>query len=343
MNLKDLPRVKLGNIKTPIEKLDNLSKEFKNNIYIKRDDTNGIGAGGNKVRKLEYILGDALAKKADVVITSGGVQSNHVRLTMACANKVGLKGIAVLVGEEPPVYRGNLLLNKVLGAEIHFADIENKEGLSKGDLNRLLDEEGERKVLELKAKYEAEGMNVYIIPGGGKTPPGIAGYVSATLEIFQQIQEERLNIDYILTGVGTASTIASLVIGEKLFKTGIKPLGVLVTNTLGSAEEYAKMVKKEIDHYLEVFGWDLDIKLEDIRLFDAYTGTGYGVASENGIEAIKKLARTEGIFVDHIYTGKAFAGLLDLSKTDYFGDKNVLFLHTGGGPALFDLDPSLLD
>ncbi len=342
MNLKDLPRIKLGNVKTPIEKLENLSKEFENNIYIKRDDTNGIGAGGNKVRKLEFILGDALSKGANVVITSGGVQSNHVRLTMASANKVGLKGVAVLVGEEPPIYKGNLLLNKVLGADIHFANIKNKEGLSKGELNKLLDEEGEKKVLELKAKYEAQGKKVYIIPGGGKTPAGIAGYVSATLEIFQQIQEKRLNIDYILTGVGTASTIASLIIGEKLFRTGIKPLGILVTNTLGNAEEYAKMVKKEIDYYLEVFNWNLDITLEDIRLFDAYSGEGYGVPSEEGVEAIKKLARTEGIFIDHIYTGKAFAGLLDLSKKEYFKDKNVLFLHTGGTPALFDLDPKLI-
>ncbi len=342
MNLKDLPRVKLGNIKTPIDKLENLSKEFKNNIYIKRDDTNGIGAGGNKVRKLEFILGDALSKDANVVITSGGVQSNHVRLTMASANKVGLKGVAVLVGEEPPIYKGNLLLNKVLGADIHFANIKNKEGLSKGELNKLLDEEGEKKVLELKAKYETQGKKVYIIPSGGKTPAGIAGYVSATLEIFQQIQEKRLNIDYILTGVGTASTIASLIIGEKLFKTGIKPIGILVTNTLGNAKEYAKMVKKEIDYYLEVFNWNLDISLEDIRLFDAYSGEGYGVPSEQGVDAIKKLARTEGIFVDHIYTGKAFAGLLDLSRKEYFKNKNVLFLHTGGEPALFDLDPNLI-
>ena len=342
MNIKDLPRIKLGEVKTPIEKLENLSKNYKNDIYIKRDDLLGIGLGGNKVRKLEYILGDALSKNADIVITSGGVQSNHVRLTIAAANKVGLKAIAVLVGSEPERYTGNTLLDKVLGAEIHFADIKNKKGLSTGELNRLLDEEGERLVQEIKSKYEALGKIVYIIPGGGKMPPGIAGYINATSEIYAQLQEMRLNADYIVTGVGTASTIASLVIGEKLYNTGIKPIGILVTNTLGSAKAYAERVKTEIDGYLKHFGWDLDITLDDIRLFDAYTGEGYGLPSDDGLEAIKTLARSEGLIVDHIYTGKAFAGLLDLSKKEYFGDKNVIFLHTGGSPALFDLDPDLL-
>ena len=342
MNIKDLPRIKLGEVKTPIEKLENLSKNYKNDIYIKRDDLLGIGLGGNKVRKLEYILGDALSKNADIVITSGGVQSNHVRLTIAAANKVGLKAIAVLVGSEPKRYTGNTLLDKVLGAEIHFADINNKEGLSTGELNRLLDEEGERLVQEIKSKYEALGKIVYVIPGGGKMPPGIAGYINATSEIYAQLQEMRLNADYIVTGVGTASTIASLVIGEKLYNTGIKPIGILVTNTLGSAKAYAERVKTEIDGYLKHFGWNLDITLDDIRLFDAYTGEGYGLPSDDGLEAIKTLARSEGLIVDHIYTGKAFAGLLDLSKKEYFGDKNVIFLHTGGSPALFDLDPDLL-
>ena len=342
MNIKDLPRIKLGEVKTPIEKLENLSKNYKNDIYIKRDDLLGIGLGGNKVRKLEYILGDALSKNADIVITSGGVQSNHVRLTIAAANKVGLKAIAVLVGSEPKRYTGNTLLDKVLGAEIHFADINNKEGLSTGELNRLLDEEGERLVQEIKAKYEALGKIVYVIPGGGKMPPGIAGYINATSEIYAQLQEMRLNADYIVTGVGTASTIASLIIGEKLYNTGIKPIGILVTNTLGSAKAYAERVKTEIDGYLKHFGWNLDITLDDIRLFDAYTGEGYGLPSDDGLEAIKTLARSEGLIVDHIYTGKAFAGLLDLSQKKYFGDKNVIFLHTGGSPALFDLDPDLL-
>ena len=342
MNIKDLPRIKLGEVKTPIEKLENLSKNYKNDIYIKRDDLLGIGLGGNKVRKLEYILGDALSKNADIVITSGGVQSNHVRLTIAAANKVGLKAIAVLVGSEPKRYTGNTLLDKVLGAEIHFADINNKEGLSTGELNRLLDEEGERLVQEIKSKYEALGKIVYVIPGGGKMPPGIAGYINATSEIYAQLQEMRLNADYIVTGVGTASTIASLIIGEKLYNTGIKPIGILVTNTLGSAKAYAERVKTEIDGYLKHFGWNLDITLDDIRLFDAYTGEGYGLPSDDGLEAIKTLARSEGLIVDHIYTGKAFAGLLDLSKKEYFGDKNVIFLHTCGSPALFDLDPDLL-
>lgn len=342
MNIKDLPRIKLGEVKTPIEKLENLSKNYKNDIYIKRDDLLGIGLGGNKVRKLEYILGDALAKKADVVITSGGVQSNHVRLTIAAANKVGLKAVAVLVGSEPQRYTGNTLLDKVLGAEIHFADIKNKEGLSTGDLNRLLDEEGERVVQEVKAKYEKEGKIVYVIPGGGKMPPGIAGYINATSEIYAQLQEMRLDADYLVTGVGTASTIASLVIGAKLYKTGITPIGILVTNTLGSARAYAERVYGEIQGYLKHFGWNLDISLDDIKLFDAYTGDGYGIASKDGLEAIKTLARTEGLIVDHIYTGKAFAGLLDLSKKEFFGDKNVIFLHTGGSPALFDLDPKLI-
>lgn len=342
MNIKDLPRVKLGEMKTPIEKLDNLSKNYKNNLYIKRDDLLGIGLGGNKVRKLEFILGDALAKKADVVITSGGVQSNHVRLTIAAANKVGLKAVAVLVGSEPQRYTGNTLLDKVLGAEIHFADIKNKEGLSTGDLNRLLDEEGERVVQEVKAKYEKEGKTVYVIPGGGKMPPGIAGYINATSEIYAQLQDMRLNADYLVTGVGTASTIASLIIGAKLYNTGITPIGILVTNTLGSAKAYAERVYSEIQGYLKHFGWNLEITLEDIKLFDAYTGDGYGIPSEDGLEAIKTLARTEGLIVDHIYTGKAFAGLLDLSKKEFFGDKNVIFLHTGGSPALFDLDPKLI-
>lgn len=342
MNIKDLPRIKLGEVKTPLEKLENLSKNYKNDIYIKRDDLLGIGLGGNKVRKLEYILGDALSKNTDIVITSGGVQSNHVRLTIAAANKVGIKAVAVLVGSEPERYTGNTLLDKVLGAEIHFADITNKDGLSTGELNRLLDEEGERLVQEIKTKYEAQGKIVYVIPGGGKMPPGIAGYINATSEIYAQLQEQRINADYIVTGVGTASTIASLIIGEKLYNTGITPIGILVTNTLGSASAYAERVLGEIKGYLKHFNWDLNITLDDIKLFDSYTGEGYGLPSDDGLEAIKTLARTEGLIVDHIYTGKAFSGLLDLSKKEFFGDKNVIFLHTGGSPALFDLNPDLI-
>lgn len=342
MNIKDLPRVNLGNMKTPLEKLENLSKDYKNDIYIKRDDLLGLGLGGNKVRKLEYILGDALSKKADIVITSGGVQSNHVRLTIAAANKIGLKAVGVLVGSEPERYTGNTLLDKVLGAEIHFADIKNKEGLSIGELNKLLDEEGERLVQEIKAKYEAQGKIVYVIPGGGKMPPGIAGYINASSEIYSQLQEMRINADYLVTGVGTASTIASLIIGAKLYNTGITPIGILVTNTLGSAQAYAQRILGEIESYLKHYNWDLKINLEDIKLFDAYTGEGYGIPSEDGLEAIKTLATKEGLIVDHIYTGKAFAGLLDLSKKEFFADKNVIFLHTGGSPALFDLDPKLL-
>lgn len=338
MDWKDIPRYKLANLPTPVEYLKQLSDKLNGpRIYLKRDDETGLAFGGNKVRKLEFIIADALQKKADVMITSGGIQTNHGRLTAAAAVKAGIKPVLIITNETPETYEGNVLLDKLLGAEIHFVYPDDKHltHQEKHSKARIL---GEEKVEEIKRKYESEGKNVYIVPRGGRSIPGTLGYCLASLEIYQQMVESKNHMDYIVTSVGSSSTIGGLVIGKKLFNIDTKIIGISVSRP---ASEIKKLVLEQAEKFIHHYNLDIEVSEEDMIVFDSYIGEGYAVPTEKGLQAIQTLSETESVFLDHIYTGKGMSGLIDLIDKNYFKETDhVMFVHTGGGPALFSLDTS---
>lgn len=330
-----MPRIKIANLPTRIHRLNNLTQDLGGSeIYIKREDETGLAFGGNKVRKLEFLMADALRKGAEVIITSGGAQSNHARLTAAAAVHCGLKPVLAVTDPEPELFQGNFLLKKLLGTEIHFVNVSEEDCMAE------VVRKGEAKVKELKKYYEERGKKAYIVPRGGRSVQGTAAYVSATLEIYQQIIEQNLKIDYIVTAVGSTSTLGALILANKLYRTGLKPIGISVAHDV---KECKRRIIEQVNIDKEYFGLDIKINQEDITVFDSYIGPGYAKPTKPGVEAIKLLAKKEAIFLDHNYTGKAMAGLIDLVENKYFTkDDGVLFLHTGGLPALFALDNEFL-
>ena len=335
MNLSEMPRVRMACLPTPLEEMKALS-EFLGGprLLIKRDDMTGLAFGGNKVRKLEFIMADALRKGAKTIITSGGVQTNWGRLAVAAAIRFGMKPVLVLTGDEPASYQGNLSLDYLMDAELHFVDVDpNLEGKTH---MKALREAGEAKVVELEETYRAKGLAPYVIPRGGRTTQGTAGYLTATIEILQQLTDRGIKADYILTGTGTTSTTGALLMGQRVFGTGIKTIGISVSRP---AEECRERIQEQIEKDMAFFGWKEKIDRDEIVVFDDSIGPGYAVPSAEGVEAIKLLAAKEAVILDQNYTGKAMAGLLGLIRRGYFKNSDtVIFLHTGGVPALFALE-----
>lgn len=324
MNLAIFPRRRYTEGKTPIERLHHLSKELGGpNIFIKRDDLLGLTSGGNKTRKLEFLVADALEKGADTLITCGAVQSNHCRLTLAAAVKEGLKCRLVLEERVPGSYNpkasGNNFLYNLLGVE------KTKVVQAGADL-----------LAEMQAfadELAAEGRKGYIIPGGGSNEIGATGYAACAQEILEQTFDMSLKIDYIITASGSAGTHAGLVAGFYGSNTNIPIIGVNVRQKKELQEENVyKLVKKTAER----LGITAIIPREALRCYDEYVGPGYSLPTPEMIEAINLLAKLEGILLDPVYTGKAMAGLIGLVRQGYFNkEDNVLFIHTGGSPALY--------
>lgn len=324
MNLAQFPRRRYTEGKTPLEKLDNLTRLLDGpNIYIKRDDLLGLAAGGNKTRKLEFLVADALEKGADTLITCGAVQSNHCRLTLAAAVKEGLKCRLVLEERVPGSYdpkaSGNNFLFKLMGVE--------KTIVVPGGSNML--GEMEKSAQEVRA----EGGKPYIILGGGSNEIGATGYVACAQEIMEQLFEKGINLDYVITTSGSAGTHAGLTVGFYGSNSNIPVIGINISRK--------KDVQEELVYNLAVrtakwVGIRESIPRKAVQCFDEYVGPGYSLPTAEMTEAVQLLARTEGILLDPVYTGKAFAGLIDLIGKGYFKKgENVLFVHTGGSPALF--------
>jgi D-cysteine desulfhydrase family pyridoxal phosphate-dependent enzyme len=335
-----MPRVRLAALPTPLEEMRNLTAKLNGpRLLIKRDDMTGLAFGGNKVRKLEFIMADALKQKADIIITSGGVQTNHGRLTVAAAKKLGLKPVLVLTGEEPDEYTGNLFVDYVLGAELHFVTAD--PGLSPAETQKQQRARGEEKVLEIKEKYEAQGHKCYTVPRGGRMPVATAGYLNATLEIYRQLIDMNVKADYLVVSTGSTSTTSSLILGNKVFNTGIKVIGISVSR---SAEECKDRIMEELEKDIAYYGYDVKIDRDELTIFDNYIGPGYSIPTPEGIKAIKLLAESEVIMLDYAYTGKGMSGLIDLVRKGYFTkDDAVLFLHTGGTAGLFALDKDTIE
>jgi L-cysteate sulfo-lyase len=330
MQIGRLERIELGVFPTPIQELKNLSAMLGGpRLLIKRDDLTGLGLGGNKLRKLEYAMADARALGATTIITIGGPQSNHVRLTTAAANRLGLKTVLVLRGEEPPRFSGNLLIDRILGAaEIHFVGAGGYP--SKTELDRIADD----KAAEIAARLEDEGETPYIIPNGCKAIHGAYGYAGCVLEMTTQLHAEHLAPDAIVAAVGTSSTLTGLVLGSHLFAHGeIDVIGISVASP---ADALTARVGAQLDEAVERLGLDRRIPDSSIEVLDDYVGDGYGIPTDAMVEAVLLTARSEGIVLDPVYTGKAMAGLIDLIRSERFErEETVVLLHTGGVPGMF--------
>ena len=317
--ITDFPSVPLALLPTPLYKLENLSRETGKNIYIKRDDMTGAALGGNKVRKLEFLLADARAKGADVVLTAGGPQSNHAMLTAACAARLGMEAILVLK-KRGVLEGGNLILDRIFGAEVRFVDTDSYDDVY-GEMDRLMED------------LRRQGRTPYFIPVGGSVPLGCLGYVNCAKEIANQAEELGVAFDAIVSATGSGGTYAGLTLGAKLFLPGTQSVGIGVCDD--PFEEIAYDLMEGTARLLE---WDGPVEREDIHI-RYHIGPGYAVPSPEGTAAVERLARTEGVLVDPVYTGKALAGLLQLLEEGCFGEEeNVLFVHTGGAGALFAVE-----
>ena len=324
MNLAKFPRRRYTEGRTPIEKLSRLSKELGGpTIYMKRDDLLGLAGGGNKTRKLEFLVAEALDQGADTLITCGAVQSNHCRLTVAAAVKEGLKCRLVLEERVPGSYNpeagGNNFLFRLMGVE----QITVAPGGS--DMTAAM-----QQVADDVAKA---GRKAYVIPGGGSTPVGATGYVACAEEILAQIFERGINIDRIICASGSAGTHAGLVTGFYGNNSNIPVIGVNVSRKKDVQEEMVyDLVKQTATH----LGINSAIPRDAVLCFDAYVGPGYSLPTPAMAEAVRMLAGLEGILMDPVYTGKTMAGFIDLIRKDFFSkEENVLFVHTGGSPALY--------
>ena len=324
MNLAIFPRRRYTEGETPIEFLPRLSTAVGGpNIFFKRDDLLGLTAGGNKTRKLEFLVADALEKGADTLITCGAVQSNHCRLTLAAAVKEGLKCRLVLEERVPGSYNpeasGNNFLFRLLGVE--------KIDVVPGGSNMMA--AMQRQVEEL----DRAGRSGYIIPGGGSNPIGATGYVACAQEIQNQLFEKNLRIDRLVVPSGSTGTHAGLIAGFFGCNMNIPIVGIGVSR---DPQDQNPLVYDLVQRTAERVGIREHIPIEAVVSFGEYWRPKYSVPNKKMVEAVNLVAKTEGILLDPVYTGKAMAGLIDLCRKGYFRKgENVLFVHTGGSPGLY--------
>lgn len=319
--LNDIPTIKLANIPTPLEEAPRLAAQMGlSKLYIKRDDLTGLAGGGNKARKLEYDFAAILNGGYDVVLTAGGIQSNHARMTAAAARKLGLDIKLVLGGPDFGILKGNLLLDVLFGAEIRY--------LLDDDENDHLTAAMELWSKELTNK----GHKPYIIPIGGSTGLGALGYVKAMQEISTQFKEGEVQI---ILGVGSCGTFAGTILGSEIFLPSSRVIGVSVSRTSAAIE---KRTKEIILESAQLINYDINTDLLSVESYDDYF-TEYGEITENGKQAIIDCANLEGILLDPVYTGKVMAGLKGLVEREIIGNTiPVIFIHTGGMPIIFSFE-----
>jgi len=308
------PRLHFAHLPTPVEGLPRLSAALQGpKLLVKRDDQTGLAFGGNKTRKLEYLLADAREQGAQTLISAGAVQSNHCRQTVAAASRFGLDCILLLFGDPPDPPDGNHLLHHLLGAEVIYTarkEMENKLG-------------------EVFQKAQSAGRKPYLIPYGGSNPIGALGYVTA----MNELADQDIHPDWIVFPSSSGGTQAGMLVGARLSSFQGKILGISVDEPADVLSEHVAHLAAETASFI---GEDFRFKPEDVLVNDEYTGGGYAVMGASEIEAIQLFARKEALLLDPVYTGRAAAGMIDLVRQGTFRSaETVLFWHTGGGPALF--------
>jgi L-cysteate sulfo-lyase len=327
MTLEDAPRVRFAHLPTPLEPMPRLRAALgaAPRLFVKRDDCTGLAFGGNKTRKLEFTLGLALAQGCDVLITTGGTQSNHVRQTVAAAARCGLACHAVIANPlaSPPggyLTSGNLLLDQVMGAVIH----------------EVIDDDAlvQAKVRELEAGLRAEGRKPFIVPLGASDEVGSQGYVLCARELLQQCEDAAIDLSHVVLSTGSSGTHAGLLTGLRLAGSTVEVVGISSSEPALVKIDKVKGIARRLLVKLGEPEWDGFE--DDVEVHDDYVGVGYGAETAAANAAIRLVARTEGLLLDPVYTGKVMAGLIDqLARGRFDGARDVVFLHTGGAPALF--------
>lgn len=313
-----IPRVLLGNYPTPLERLPRFAASLGGpKLWIKRDDISPLALGGNKTRKLEFLLGEALALGADTILTVGAPQSNHCRQTAAAAARSGLRCVLVLGGAGRGAYTANLLLDDMLGAEVHFATQESRD----------------EKLAEVRRSLEADGRKVYFIPYGGASPVGEVGFVYAMAELQADFAEQDSQADWIVAASASGGMQAGLLVGARWVGYPGRILGISVE---AKRDPLLRAILPLAEATAQRLGCAWTFGGSEVLVNDEYLGQGYGIPAKGDIEAMRLLASTEGIVTDPVYTGRALAGLVDLIRNGFFRpDESVLFWHTGGVPALY--------
>ncbi len=325
MHLSRFPRLHFAHLPTPLEPLTRISELLDGpNIWIKRDDCTGLSTGGNKTRKLEFLMADAVAQGADTIITQGATQSNHARQTCAIASRLDFESHILLEDrtgyhDEAYAYNGNVLLDQLHGATISIRPADS-------DMNAEME--------QLAQQLRDDGKKPYIIPGGGSNEIGALGYVNAALELNAQANDRSLRIDHLVHATGSQGTQAGLLLGMEAMNSGIPVYGVSVRAPKQQQEDNVYKLAQRTAEYM---GLSPDLVARDKVVANSdYVGDGYGLPTDSMVEAVKMMARYEGILLDPVYSGKGFAGLVDLIRKDYFKQgENVVFLHTGGSVSLF--------
>lgn len=324
MDLTRFPRVRLAHLPTPLEPMHRLTKHLGGpRLWVKRDDCTGLGIGGNKTRKLEFLMADAIKQGADVVITQGATQSNHVRQTAAAAAKLNLDCHLILedrTGYSDEAYKsnGNVLLDNIFGATISVC-------AGGADMNAEME--------TLAGQLKEQGKKPYIIPGGGSNAVGALGYVNAALELVSQANDLDLKIAHLVIATGSAGTHAGLAVGMAAMNSSIPILGIGVRAPKEKQEKAVFDLAERTAGHMNIPGV---VKRESIVANTDFIGPGYGLPTEGMIEAVKLVARLEGILLDPVYCGKAMDGLIQLARRGFFDkESDVVFLHSGGAAALF--------
>jgi len=321
-----VPRIPLGDFPTPLEELPRLSRALGGpRLWIKRDDQTGLATGGNKTRKLEFSVAEALRLGADTLITVGGVQSNHCRQTAAAAARCGLHCVLVLRGHPPVAWNGNLLLDRLLGARVVFS----------GDRTR------EEVAAEVAKQEEAAGRRPYSIPVGASNAVGAVGFVAGMEELSGQLQTQKLRVDRVVFASSSFGTQAGLVVGAKALGFPGRLSAIAIDST---REKLQAGVAEVAGAAIRRLGLSVSVAPDEVEAYDGYLGAGYAVMGAPEREAIALVAETEGILLDPVYTGRAMAGLIDLVRRGEFRkEETILFWHTGGAAALFAYADQLLE
>lgn len=316
--MRPLPnRLKLAELPTRIEKLDRFSQKTGVNVYIKRDDLTGTEWSGNKIRKLEFSVQEALDQGADTLITCGGLQSNHCRATAAVAARLGLKSCLLLRTEAPdPLADGNYLIDRLLGAEIHFISPEDYRT------------QRSEVMQELAEGFEKMGRHGYIIPEGASNGIGTFGYLTCMQEILQQEKELGVEFDTIVDAVGSGGTLSGLMLANKLYGLNKRIVGINVCDDVVFFQNRVSQIVSEAAAYLDV---PVEIRPDEVEIWGGYVGLGYAISQQKELDFIRDFSRLEGIVLDPVYTGKCMYGFFNEVNNGRFDtSKNVLFLHTGG-------------
>ena len=319
-----MEKLTLANLPTKIEKLERLSEEFGTNLYIKRDDHTGSEISGNKVRKLEYLAKDAQDNGYNLLITCGGIQSNHCRATVAVATKLGMKSAVLLrISEQPPVV-GNYFLDKLMGADVKFCT-RPEYSSSRAEIMEAMAEE-----------YRKQGYKPYVIPEGASNELGTLGYYNCMNEIVAQEKEMGITFDTVVVATGSGGTAAGLYLANELHGYGKRVVSMAVCDDVAYFTEIIDRISNGAKAYLPEYK-DAQLNKENIEVIDKYVGLGYAISRPEELEFIKHVARTEAVVLDPVYTGKAMYGVYNELKEGgaLVGSKNILFIHTGGMFGLF--------